>query len=42
LTAACARIDDDFFGRMPEQGKGGTEENHDDHGADERDAGEMQ
>src|SRR5438552_9769075 len=42
MVIACARIDDNFSGPMPEQGKGDTEENHDDHCPDERNASEMQ
>ncbi len=42
MTIAGAGIGDTFSGRMPQQGKSDTEENHDDHGADERNAGEMQ
>src|SRR5271163_2970733 len=42
MAIACAGIVGNFSGRMPEQGKGDTEENHDDRGAEECDAGEIQ
>jgi hypothetical protein len=42
MAIAGAGIGDTFSSRMPQQGKSDTEENYDDRGADERNAGEMQ
>jgi hypothetical protein len=42
MAIVGAGIGDTFSGRMPQQGKSDTEENHDDRGADEGNAGEMQ
>jgi hypothetical protein len=41
MAITGAGIGDIFLGRMPEPGKGDTEECHDDRSADERNAGEM-
>jgi hypothetical protein len=42
MAIVGAGIGDTFSGRMPQQGKSDTEEDHDDRGADEGNAGEMQ
>jgi hypothetical protein len=42
MAIADAGIGDTFSDRMPQQEKSDTEESHDDRGADERNAGEMQ